>query len=336
MNYWNEIYSHFSPIAFEIFGIKVHWYGMAYVAALLIAYFSAKYFARTMPRFKHLQGELIDSYFFWCEIGVVVGARFGYLLIYTDDAAYYLTQPWQAFNPYIDGEFVGIAGMSYHGAVFGFLLASFVFSYVRRVSILSLLDLIALSVPLAYIFGRLGNFLNKELYGRVITNENWQFLGIYVEGAIRYPSQLIEGFLEGFVVFFVVYFAAKKVRTQGLLIVVYAFAYGVARFIAEYFRQPDSQMGVYFLNLSMGQILSVVMMLVAVILLVIIKRKSYGNSNNFECGTWKFGMRDSKLDSNLDSNLVSKETKSQDSIKSNSQVIESKKSKKHNKGKNNV
>lgn len=280
MNYWNEIYLHFSPVAFEIFGLKVHWYGMAYVAALLIAYFSAKYFARKMPRFKDLKSEIIDSYFFWSEIGVIIGARFGYLLIYTDDAIYYLTQPWQAFNPYVNGEFVGIAGMSYHGAVFGFLLASFVFSYVRGVNILSLLDLIALSVPLAYIFGRLGNFLNKELYGRVIENENLQFLGIYVEGALRYPSQLIEGFLEGFVVFFVVYFASKKVRKDGLLMVVYAFAYGVARFIAEYFRQPDSQMGVYFLNLSMGQILSIIMMLMGVALLLIIRRINYGNKKS--------------------------------------------------------
>lgn len=266
MSFWNDIYSHFSPIAFEIFGFKVHWYGLAYVSALLIAFFLAKYFVKNMPRFKNLDSKIVDSYFLWVELGVVLGARFGYLFIYTNDAFYYLSNPWQAFNPYIDGEFVGIAGMSYHGAVFGFLIASFLFSYFKKVNIFSLLDLVALSVPLAYIFGRIGNFLNKELYGREITEDSMQFLGIYVDGALRYPSQLIEGFLEGLVVFIIVYYASFKVRLNGMLMVIYALSYGIMRFIAEYFRQPDSQMGYYFLNLSMGQILSIIMIFVGLIL----------------------------------------------------------------------
>lgn len=266
MSFWNDIYSHFSPIAFEIFGFKVHWYGLAYVSALLIAFFLAKYFVKNMPRFKNLDSKIVDSYFLWVELGVVLGARFGYLFIYTNDAFYYLSNPWQAFNPYIDGEFVGIAGMSYHGAVFGFLIASFLFSYFKKVNIFSLLDLVALSVPLAYIFGRIGNFLNKELYGREITEDSMQFLGIYVDGALRYPSQLIEGFLEGLVVFIIVYYASFKVRLSGMLMVIYALSYGIMRFIAEYFRQPDSQMGYYFLNLSMGQILSIIMIFVGLIL----------------------------------------------------------------------
>ena len=281
MNYWNEIYSHFSPIAFEVFDISVHWYGLAYVAALFIAYFLAKYFARSMPRFASLESNLVDSYFFWAEVGVVIGARFGYLFVYTDMGWYYFTHPWEAFNPYVDGKFVGIAGMSYHGSVFGFLIASFIFSYVRKVNVLCLFDLIALSVPLAYIFGRIGNFLNKELYGREIHEESLKFIGIYVEDALRYPSQLIEAFLEGFVLFFVILYASKKIRTNGILIVVYALGYSAARFVAEYFREPDSQMGYYFLNLSMGQILSFVMVAVACVLLfVILRRERFAVDSN--------------------------------------------------------
>ncbi|GAB0172638.1 prolipoprotein diacylglyceryl transferase [Helicobacter trogontum] len=275
MNFWNEIYSHFSPIAFSVFGFNIHWYSLAYISALLIGFFLAKYFVKTMPRFAHINSKIIDSYFIWVEIGILLGARFGYLFIYTDSAIFYLTHPWEAFNPYVNGQFVGIAGMSFHGAVFGFLLASFIFFYVKKANIFALLDLVALSVPLAYVFGRIGNFLNKELYGRVIKEDSLQFLGIYVEGALRYPSQLIEAFLEGIVVFIVVWFASRKIQTEGMLIVIYAFAYSVARFVAEYFREADVQMGYYSLGLSMGQILSCVMMGIALLLLWTIKtRKS--------------------------------------------------------------
>lgn len=279
MNFWNEIYSHFSPIAFSAFGFNIHWYSLAYVSALLIGFFLAKYFIKSMPRFASLDSKIIDSYFIWAEIGILLGARFGYLFIYTDSAMFYLTHPWQAFNPYdAYGQFVGIAGMSFHGAVFGFLLASFAFFYFKRVNIFALLDVVALSVPLAYVFGRIGNFLNKELYGRVITEDSLRFVGIYVEGALRYPSQLIEAFLEGIVVFIVMLIASKKIKTEGMLIVIYAFAYSIARFIAEYFREPDVQMGYYFLGLSMGQILSCVMICIALILLCIVKMRAKRSS----------------------------------------------------------
>lgn len=277
MNFWNEIYSHFSPIAFSVFGFNIHWYSLAYITALLIGFLLAKYFIKTMPRFSNVDSKIIDSYFIWAEIGILLGARFGYLFIYTDSALFYLTNPWQAFNPYIDGQFVGIAGMSFHGAVFGFLLASFAFFYFKKVNIFALLDVVALSVPLAYVFGRIGNFLNKELYGRVITEDSMRFIGIYVEGALRYPSQLIEAFLEGIVVFIVMLLAAKKIKTEGMLIVIYAFAYSIARFIAEYFREPDVQMGYYFLGLSMGQILSCVMICISFVLLWGIKIREKRN-----------------------------------------------------------
>lgn len=259
LSMWNNIYDHFSPVAFEMFGISVHWYGLAYVSALAISFFLAKLFINKLPRFRDIDPALFDSYFIWAEIGIILGARFGYLLIYTDEAWFYATHPWQAFNPYVDGEFVGIAGMSFHGAVVGFLLASFVFCLAKKLSkstIFGLLDVAALSIPLGYFFGRVGNFLNKELYGREVTQEWLRPIGIYVEGALRYPSQLIEAALEGLVLFVVVYLALRWVRLRGGLMAVYAIGYALARFVAEYFREADSQLGYYFLGLSMGQILS--------------------------------------------------------------------------------
>lgn len=272
-NDWNLIYSYFNPIAFSAFGFNIHWYSLAYITALVIGFFIAKYFITTMPRFQSIDSKTLESYFIWVEIGIILGARFGYLLVYSDYGMYYLTHPWEAFNPYVDGEFRGIAGMSFHGGVFGFLLASFLFFSIKKVNVFVLLDVAALSVPLAYVFGRIGNFLNQELYGRAIDIEWLRFIGIYTENALRYPSQLIEAFLEGIVVFIVVFIAAKKTRAEGMLIVIYALAYSVARFVAEYFREPDSQMGYYIFNLSMGQLLSIAMVGVALALLVVVQKR---------------------------------------------------------------
>ncbi|CBG40595.1 prolipoprotein diacylglyceryl transferase [Helicobacter mustelae] len=261
MNSWNEIYSRLDPVAFEAFGFEVHWYSLAYLSALICALLLAKFWIRGDKKRFPISAMTLEGYFIWAEIGVILGARIGYIFIYDPYWEYYLLHPWQIFNPWDEaGNFVGIRGMSYHGALVGFLLSSILFSYFKKVHFLMLLDVIAISVPLAYVFGRVGNFLNQELVGRVITNPKWDFLGILVNGQLRYPSQLIEAFLEGVVVFFVVFFVSKKSTMQGSLIVAYGVAYSIARFVSEYFRQPDEQLGTYFGMFSMGQILSIVML----------------------------------------------------------------------------
>lgn len=273
MNAWNLIYSHFDPVAFSVFSVKVHWYSLMYALALIFGLYLANFFARNMSRFKNIDEKIVNSFFIYIEVGIILGARFGYLFIYTDNALYYLTRPWQAFNPFINGEFVGIMGMSFHGAIFGGLIASLLFSYIKKVDILNLLDLVALAIPLPYIFGRIGNFLNKELFGRVIESEDIQFLGIFIHGEIRYPSQLIEAFLEGLVLFFIIYFISIKSKTHGYLIAAYGVGYSLMRFIAEFFREADAQMGYYFLHLSMGQILSILMVLISLFIFYISYRR---------------------------------------------------------------
>ncbi|PAF44085.1 prolipoprotein diacylglyceryl transferase [Helicobacter sp. 11S02629-2] len=268
MNAWNEIYTHFNPIAFEIAGFKVYWYGMAYVVALLGALFIAKRFIKTNPRFASVTSAMIDSYFVYAELGVILGARFGYVFIYDPNSMYYLTHPWQALNPFMDGHFVGIAGMSYHGGVIGFIIGSLLFAYVKKINIFIYLDLVALSLPLAYVFGRIGNFLNKELFGRPIVDAHLKFIGIYVDGYLRYPSQLIEAFLEGIVVFFIVLFVSKKIRFNGALITIYGMAYSFMRFMAEFTREPDIQLGFYG-DFTMGQILSVIMFIISAIVFIL-------------------------------------------------------------------
>ncbi len=261
MEYWNHIYEHFNPVAFSIFGLPVHWYGMMYVLALVAALYGAKWYVKhdNVP----IETEQLDAYFIWVEVGVILGARLGYILFYDPDTAYYLTHPWQIFNPFKNGEFVGIRGMSYHGAVIGFFIASYLFSRRKAVNFGLLMDIVAVAVPMGYVFGRIGNFLNQELVGRV-TDVPW---GIYVHGALRHPSQLYESFLEGAVVFAVIWFYRNYRRFQGELILLYGFAYGAMRFTAEFWRAPDPQLGYICCGwMTMGQLLSLMMIATALVL----------------------------------------------------------------------
>lgn len=264
---WNRIYDHIDPIAFEFFGINVHWYGIMYVSALLIALCIAKAFVKYRNDRFPVSQENLDNFFIWVEIGVILGGRIGYVLIYSPQRWEYLAQPWQMFNPYINGVFVGISGISYHGAVVGFLLGAILFCYFKKQPFWVFMDLSAVSIPLGYVFGRLGNFLNHELFGRKIEEYGfWQEIGILVDGQLRYPSQLFEAFTEGVVVFIILMCLFRYAKRNGSLIIAYAFLYSLTRFFCEYFREADVQMGYFILGLSMGQILSLIMIGASIIL----------------------------------------------------------------------
>jgi len=260
MTSWNHIYDTFDPVAFHIFSFPVHWYGIMYVLALVSALYIGKYFiARDKLDFF---SAALDNYFIYVEIGVILGARLGYILFYDTQTLYYLSQPWQIFNPFQNGEFVGIRGMSYHGAVFGFLISTYLYSRKHKVAFGKIMDLVAISVPLAFVFGRIGNFLNQELIGRE-TDVSW---GILVDGVLRHPSQLYEAVLEGFGVFAVVYLYRKYQRFSGELILVYAISYGIFRALAEIYRAPDVQIGYVCCNvITQGQVMSLGMSLVGVL-----------------------------------------------------------------------
>jgi len=250
IEYWQHIYSHIDPVAFSLFGFKVHWYAIMYITALIVGYLLAIKFGEKFG----FSRKIIDEYFIWAEIGIILGARFGYVLFYMPgDNIYYLTHPWEAFNPFVNGKFVGIAGMSYHGAVIGFIVATLLFVKIKRVDFFKLLDVVALAVPLAYIFGRIGNFLNQRIVGRV-TDMPW---GVYIDGALRHPIGIYEAFFEGFLSFVVIYYFYKKFyKCKGELISLYLITYGVFRSLCEMWRQPDPQLGFILGPLTMGQILS--------------------------------------------------------------------------------
>ena len=273
MNYWNHIYEHFNPVALDLGFISVHWYGIMYVLALLSALWFAKYIIKKDNM--QIEESVVDSFFIWIEVGVILGARIGYILFYDPHTSYYLTHPWQIFNPFADGEFVGIRGMSYHGAILGAMIATFLFGRKHPGVIYPLLDLVGLAVPVGYVFGRIGNFLNQELVGRA-TEVPW---GIYVNGVLRHPSQLYEAVLEGVVVAAILYFYRSHKRFDGELLPLYGILYGTARFVAEFWRAPDPQLGFVCCGwMSMGQVMSLLMIVFSVFLYGFVRKYSTAKS----------------------------------------------------------
>jgi len=272
MTFWNNIYANFDPVAFSLGSIKVHWYGLMYVTALLIGIFAAKWLVKkdNLP----IEQNVLDNYIIWIEVGVILGARIGYLAFYQPNFSQYLLEPWQMFNPIQNGEFVGISGMSFHGAVIGFFIASTFFSWRHKINQWFMLDIAAVAIPAGYIFGRIGNFLNQELVGRETTH-SW---GILVDGVLRHPSQLYEALTEGLIVFIIMYAIRKRKKFHGQLISLYLIFYGIARFSAEMFRAPDPQIGYIYSDwMTKGQEFSLIMIAFGIGLYFF--HKQYGNKS---------------------------------------------------------
>ena len=268
MEFWQHIYSNFDPIAVDVFGFKIHWYGVMYISALMSALYIAEWMIKKDKL--NISKEYISIYFIYAEIGVLLGARIGYFIFYDPNYTYYFVHPWEMFNPIDDfGNFVGIRGMSYHGAMIGFFIGSLLFIRKYKISFLFLMDLVAISIPLAYTLGRVGNFLNKELIGR----ETDLPIGIFVDGVLRHPSQLYEAFLEGIVLFIIIYNYRKYKKFDGELMAIYLFGYGVFRYTIEYVREPDSQLGFICCGwMTMGQLLCIIMIFLGVVLYIIGKK----------------------------------------------------------------
>lgn len=266
MNSWNLIYQNIDRVAISVFGFNIYWYGIFYALALIVGLLAVKYFIQK-DKYPIKNNEL-EMFVIYAEIGIILGARIGYILIYDPNTIYYLTHPWAIFNPFVNGKFVGISGMSYHGAVFGFILGTFIYAKRYKKSMLLLMDSTAIALPFGYILGRIGNFLNHELIGRETTLK----IGILVNDKLVHPSQLYEAFLEGFCVFIILFFIRHKVRFQGELIGLYMAFYSIARFFVEFFREADAQMG-YFYGISMGQILSIITLIIAMLFLYIVRKK---------------------------------------------------------------
>ena len=305
-----------SPYVIE--GLPVRWYAVMYIFAFGTAYFL---YSKTTAADRTIRAkkETIDDFYLTAIIALLVGARLGSCFFY-DDAVYYLTHPWMIFWPFRNGRFTGLPGMSYHGGVIGAFIGGVIYAKVKKLDFLKMADHVALSIPFAYTWGRLGNFFNGELYGRITTSPlgmvfpdaekfstNLQWVRdfcdrIGMEYAVgdyvnlpRWPSQLFEAFFEGIGVGLFLWLVVRKIKKKrdqadGTILSFYLIGYGFVRFIIEYFRQPDSDIGyvlsfgekstnIYVFeslgNISKGQVFCFLMILGGILLFIFssLKRK---------------------------------------------------------------
>lgn len=290
INFYQHLPLHINPIAFTIGFFAVRWYAISYIVGFLTVYLVLMWRIR--------RGEIIDiaqiSNFKFiiskqfsnsksqiqnddtksdvkCQLSIVtldfllvaffsalVGGRLGYVLFY--NAPYYFANPLAIISPYDfqSGQYVGLFGMSYHGALLGIVVGSYIFLKKKNINFFAWADFVIPAAALGYFFGRVGNFLNGELYGRLTSSP----LGMYFSADpthLRHPSQLYEAFLEGLLLFFILWKMRSRKLKRGALFAIYLIGYGLLRILAEQFREPDPQLGFLWNYFTMGQILSFVM-----------------------------------------------------------------------------
>jgi phosphatidylglycerol:prolipoprotein diacylglycerol transferase len=246
-------YPHIDPVIFRIGPVAVRWYGMMYLLGFLAAYFVIRYLARY--RGLPLSAEGLSDLLFYCVIGVILGGRLGYTLFY--NLPYYSRHPAHILA-------VWEGGMSFHGGLLGVIVAALVFCLRRKLPVLLTGDILVTAATIGLGLGRLGNFINGELWGRV-TDVPW---GMVFPGAgplPRHPSQLYEAFLEGPVLFLILWLLHRRKVRVGVPFFSFFLCYGIFRFSVEFFRQPDPQLGFLWLGATMGQLLSLPMILVGAV-----------------------------------------------------------------------
>lgn len=252
------------PIIFSIGPLSVRWYGMMYLLGFVGGYFMICHVARL--RNWPLAKETVSDLLFYGVLGVILGGRFGYTLFY--NFSYYRSHILEIF-------YIWEGGMSFHGGLLGVILALMLFYHRHRgVAFLQISDATVAAVPIGLGLGRIGNFINGELWGRT-TELPW---GVVFPGAgsfPRHPSQLYEAVLEGLVLWFVIYILHRRGVSLGVPSFVFLMLYGCFRFLVEFVRQPDSQLGFLWGGATMGQLLSVPMIVAGVIgLIYMVRRRS--------------------------------------------------------------
>lgn len=258
LEFWQNLPQKIDPVFLRIGAFEVRYYGLMYAAAFLAAYFLLLH--RIQKEKTVYSSEMVQSYLGWALAGALIGGRLGYVFLY--DFAQFAKDPLSIILPFsFKGGFryTGISGMSYHGGLVGVLAASVLFCRRKTVDLWDWMDFTAPAVPLGYTFGRIGNFLNGELYGRA-TSAPW---GMYfpqdLSGHLRHPSQLYEAFFEGIFMFAVLWSLRNRRIFRGFLCCAYLIGYGAARFCIEFTREPDAQLGFVLGPFTMGQVLCLLM-----------------------------------------------------------------------------
>lgn len=232
------------PVFLRLGPLEFRWYGLMYIIGFIAAYFVVLMGARR--RKMELTKDDVADFVFTVALGVILGGRTGYILFY--NLSYYLSHPLKVFA-------VWEGGMSFHGGLTGALLAGFFFVRKKKIPFMRMADIVTPAIPIGLGLGRMGNFINGELYGRV-TDVPWGMVFPGGGAFPRHPSQLYEAFLEGPVTFVIVWLLGRKDRPAGVIFWTFIALYGLFRFFVEFFREPDVQLGFVLGGFSMGQLLS--------------------------------------------------------------------------------
>lgn len=257
-------YPHFDPVAVNIGPLAIHWYGLMYICGFICAWILGKYRLQRQKNPIFNQEKFADL-LFYAALGVIIGGRIGYVIVY--DWQNFLLSPMTIF-------YIRQGGMSFHGGLLGVIIALFYFSKKEKLSFFAITDFIVPLVPLGLFFGRIGNFINGELWGRV-TNVPWAMIFPTADWQLRHPSQLYEAFGEGLLLFTIIWFYSQKEKPVKRVSALFLITYACIRFIIEFWRQPDYQLGFIAWNwLSMGQLLCIPMIIFGITLMYFSKEKA--------------------------------------------------------------
>ena len=245
--------NNFDPVAINIFAFEIRWYSLSYIFGIIFGWIYCKKKLIILDKYK----SLFDDYIVYIILGIIAGGRLGYVLIYNFN--YYLKNPLEIIM-------IWQGGMSFHGAVLGIIVSTYFFSLKNKVNVFYFLDLVALSAPIGIFFGRVSNFLNSELYGRE-TDIFWSVKFVLIDNLDRHPSQIYEAILEGLLLFVLLnYFISRTGKKEGYISSLFLIFYSIFRFLVEFTREPDQHIGLIMFNLSMGQIISIVVFFIGILL----------------------------------------------------------------------
>ena len=248
--------NNFDPVAIQIFSLEIRWYSLAYIVGILLGWFLSKKFFISEPKVS----EKFDDYLTYLILGLIIGGRLGYVIFY--NLEFYINNSLDIFK-------IWQGGMSFHGGVIGIVIASYFFAKKNSQSSFSYLDIVSLVAPIGIFFGRIANFINSELYG-VETNVAWAVQFIQIDNLYRHPTQLYEAFFEGIVLFSILIYFKNKIYSKrpGFISGIFLVFYSIFRFVIEFLRVPDDQLGYLLFNLTMGQLISIFFLIIGCYLLI--------------------------------------------------------------------
>ena len=248
--------NNFDPVAIQIFSIEIRWYSMAYIIGILLGWILSKKIFISDLNLK----EKFDDFITYIILSIIIGGRLGYVFFYNFN--YYSENLIDIFK-------IWQGGMSFHGGLIGIIIVSIWFAKKNNQNAFNYLDIISLVAPIGIFFGRIANFINSELYG-IETNVPWAVKFIQIDNLYRHPSQLYEAFFEGFILFFILLYFRNKglMKVPGFISGLFLIFYSIFRFAIEFYRVPDEQLGYLFFNLTMGQIVSCVFLLIGIYLII--------------------------------------------------------------------